>query len=116
MTSSDFDNLVAKAYDSIPAKFREKLAGTAVCVEERCPEDPELLGVYEGVSDLDKSINDIAPLPDRIILYQKAIEDEAEETDKDIYRVIRETLIHEIAHRFGYEEDEIDKKFESKWR
>ncbi len=85
-------------------------------MEEVCADDPDLLGVFEGVSDIDKSINDVAPLPDRIILYQKAIEEEAAETDGDVYRVVRETLIHEIAHRLGYEEDEIEEKFESKWR
>jgi len=38
------------------------------------------------------------------------------ETDGDIRRVIRETMIHEIAHALGYDEEEIEEKFESRWQ
>jgi predicted Zn-dependent protease with MMP-like domain len=116
MEASKFDELVGRAFDSIPERFRERLHGAAVCVEEICDEDPELLGVFEGISDIEKSLNDVAPLPDRIILYQTPIEEEAAETEGDVYRVVRETLIHEIAHRFGYDEDEIEEKFENRWK
>lgn len=116
MTDADFEKLAGRALDSIPARFRERMSNVAVCVEGECTDDPELLGSFDGASALERSIDDIAPLPERITLFQRTIEDEAAETDGDVYRVIRETLIHEIAHYLGYDETEIDRKFESRWR
>ena len=116
MKQEEFDKLAGKAFDSIPERFRTKMGNVALCIEDMCAEDADLLGVFDGVSCVDRRLDDIAPLPDKIILYQRTIEVEAKETDGDVYRVIRETLIHEIAHCLGYEEAEIEEKFESKWK
>jgi len=111
----DFDALAARALAAIPERFRARLRNVAICIEGRCAEDPELLGVYDGVAATDRTIDEVAPLPDRIVLYEETIREEAAETDGDLYRVIRETLIHEIAHHFGYDEMGVQEKFESRF-
>ena len=115
MNRKDFEQLMNKALATVPARFHGHLEKVAICVDDVCVEDPELLGVYEGVPLTDRRLDDML-LPDTITLFQKTIEDEAADTDGDVYRVVRETLIHEIAHYFGFEEDEIEEKFEIRWK
>ncbi len=115
MRRPDFEQLVAKAYRTIPEKFRVRLANVAVCVDDACFDDPDLLGLYEGVALPDRGPDPTGLLPDKITLYRKTILEEAADTDGDVFRVVRETLIHEIAHYFGFDEDRIDEIFESRW-
>jgi predicted Zn-dependent protease with MMP-like domain len=111
-----FERLVIAAYETIPETFRRRLGNVALCVEDACAEDPDLLGLFEGYSELERPFDDTGVLPAKISLFRLTIEEEAEDTDGDVARVIRETLIHEVAHHFGYEEDEIGKIFESRWQ
>lgn len=115
MSPAEFETLVRKAFLSIPERFRRELDNVAVCVDDACFDDPELLGLYEGVARTERGIDTTGLLPDKITLYRKTILDEAEDTDQDVYRVIRETLVHEIGHHFGMDDDEIDRVFEEKW-
>lgn len=130
MERDAFERLADKAFASIPLRFRTRL-GNVVIVAEDWPtdeqnavglhegDDPEeasdLLGLYEGVAQTDLPYDTSGMLPDRIFLFQGPIEDEAEETDGDVFRVLRETLIHEIGHHFGMDDDEIHRVFEEKW-
>lgn len=115
MPREEFEKLVAKAFASVPEKFRAKLVNVAICVDDACADDPELLGLYEGVALPDRGPDVTGLVPDVITLFREPILDEAEETDGDVYRVVRETLIHEIAHFFGFDEDRVDEIFEARW-
>ena len=114
MKRSVFESHVHKAYESIPEKFRLRLTNVAICIDDVCVEDPDWLGLYEGVPLVERDLEVSGMVPDSITLFQRAIEEEAE-GDDDVYRVVRETLIHEIAHYFGFDEDEVEAKFEAKF-
>jgi predicted Zn-dependent protease with MMP-like domain len=67
-----------------------------------------LLGFYRGWP-LDERFHDASPeLPDVITIYQQAVEAHARETGTGLLRVIRETVMHELAHHFGFSEEELD--------
>jgi predicted Zn-dependent protease with MMP-like domain len=78
-------------------------------------DDPrELLGFYRGLP-LDERGHDLLPeLPDVIILYQGAIEDYVRESGENVRQVIRQTVIHELAHYFGFSEEQMD-AIEDQW-
>ncbi|MEK7546325.1 MAG: metallopeptidase family protein [Patescibacteria group bacterium] len=123
-----FSKLADEAFASIPLRFRARLGNIVVVIEdwptdeqnavgaeEGDVEAGDLLGLYEGVSQADLPYDTSGMLPDRVFLFQGPIEDEAEDADGDVLRVVRETLIHEIGHHFGMDDDEIHRVFEEKW-
>ncbi len=127
MSRDAFEALADRAFASIPLRFRARLGNVGIVIEdwptdeqnavglEEGEEGGDILGLYEGVSQVDLPYDTSGMLPDRIFLFQGPIEDEAEDTDGDVFRVIRETLIHEIGHHFGMDDEEIHRVFEEKW-
>jgi predicted Zn-dependent protease with MMP-like domain len=117
VTRQAFRALVAEAIDSIPPRFAERVRNLAIVIEdEPAPDllddlgiDPPdtLLGLYQGTPLPERRWDHGNDLPDRILLFQGPIEDEAEDEDADVVGVIGETLIHELGHYFGMTEDEI---------
>lgn len=88
----------------------------AAVLEEFGAADPlDLLGEYRGCPLPERSQGDVGALPDLIVLYQGAIEAYATEFDEPLEGVIRETLVHEIAHYFGFSEEEMD-EIEALWQ
>lgn len=69
-------------------------------------EDELLLGLYEGIPLTERYGYDMV-LPDKITLFQKAIESICS-TDEEIMREIRDTITHEVAHHFGYDDPSLD--------
>ena len=128
MTREQFRELVEEAIDTIPRKFAREIRNLAIVIEdEPSPElfaelemDPEqdvLLGLYQGTPLPERGQwGYVNQLPDRITLFQNEIEDDAEGDDDEIIIAIGETLIHELGHYFGLEEDEIMEIEERYWR
>ena len=120
-----FDALVADALAGIPPRFREALANLAITVErEPSPallremeiEPPDtLLGLYQGTPLTERRWDYGNALPDRILLFQRPLEQASEDTD-DLRVAIGETLIHEIGHYFGLSEEEIEDIEEKYWK
>lgn len=112
----DFSELVKRALDSIPPKFRHHLENVVVEVQETpsrqdCEameiDDPgEMLGIYHGTPLTDRSVEMDGYLPDRITLFQRNIEDICETRD-EIVAEIRTTVLHEIGHYFGLDEEDL---------
>lgn len=104
-----FEKLVEQSLARLPELFRSKLTNIAIIVEDLPPREAErddlLLGLFHGVPLTDKSVFQ-ASLPDRIFLYQKNIEAVCS-SDEEIRREIRDTLLHELGHYFGLNEDEL---------
>ncbi|MGH7313510.1 MAG: metallopeptidase family protein [Candidatus Rokuibacteriota bacterium] len=114
MTRGQFEALVEKALRRLPRPFREKLANIAVVVED-WPDDetladmgiepPDTLyGLYRGV-DLprrDSSYGNV--LPDTITIYQGPIEEDCGDPD-EMTDLVRETVVHEIGHYFGLDDE-----------
>lgn len=125
MELKDFEALMARCLAAIPAEYLSRLDNLTFVVEEWAPPellaeyddaDPrEFLGDYRGCPLPERSQGDAGGLPDLIVLYQGAIEAYAAEYDEPLEQVIRETLIHEIAHYFGFSEEEMD-AIEALWQ
>ena len=110
MDRSAFQKVVDDTVEGLPPQFKEKLAEVVILIEDypeatRGP-DSRLLGLYEGVPITEWGHDYSGKLPDTITLYQGNIEDYALD-DAEIPHVIRETLLHEIAHHFGFDHDVI---------
>jgi predicted Zn-dependent protease with MMP-like domain len=109
MERSKFEALVARALDSLPRTFREKLANVAIIVEDSPPKEAEsegiLLGLFHGVPRTEKSVFWSSP-PDRIYLYQRNIEAVCA-TEAEVRGQVRATLLHEAGHFFGLSEEEL---------
>jgi len=111
-----FEDLVNKAYNNIPQKFRDKIENVAITVEDYpSTDDLEklkirgkglLLGLYRGTPLGQRSVWQGIRMPDEIVLYQKDIEKVCS-TDEEIEQRVNEVLQHELAHYFGLNDDEI---------
>ena len=125
MTRAAFERLVAEAIALIPKRFRardeeprDRRRGRAEpeLLEEMEIEPPDsLYGLYQGTPLTERSLAVRQPLPDRITIFQKPIEEDCDDED-DIRAVIGETLIHEVGHYFGLSEEEIEEIEERYWR
>lgn len=116
MHRSRFEGLVRQTVRGIPDEIRRYLDNVDVVVEGAVAQeqlaghvmedDQLLLGLYEGVP-LTERDNYGMVLPDKITLFQDAIESMCE-TDDQILDEIRNTVVHELAHHFGIEDDRLD--------
>ncbi|GAA3250384.1 metallopeptidase family protein [Pseudonocardia petroleophila] len=104
MTRLRFEELVADALDTIPAELTRAMDNVVVLVEDRHPEDPDLLGLYEGVALTERTSSYGGVLPDRISIYQDAILSICSDADEVVHEVAV-TVVHEVAHHFGIDED-----------
>jgi predicted Zn-dependent protease with MMP-like domain len=111
MKREPFVKVVEEALNSLPEEFRSRMRNVAVLVEDLPPNQRShpkrlLLGVFHGIPTTKKSVFDIPTGPDHIVLYQKNIEaicsSEAEVRDQ-----IRLTVIHELGHYFGMDENQL---------
>jgi len=104
-----FEQLANEVVENLPQPFRSRLSNLAIIVEDSPPREPDrgglLLGLFSGVPRTLKSVFAADP-PNHIYLYQKNIEAICS-TDAQIVHQIRETLLHEIGHYFGLNEDEL---------
>ena len=103
-----FERLVAEALDDLPPWVHERLENVEVLIEDEPPPDqPHLLGLYEGVPLTERGSGYFGVLPDRITLFRRQIET-ASADDEDLREVVRETVVHEVAHFFGISDERLD--------
>ena len=108
-----FERLVRQAIDDLPSTFLERMDNVDVVVEDLATRDQivgsgldegeSLLGLYEGIPLTGRYGYDMV-LPDKITLFQTAIENICR-TDDEIVAEVRATVIHEVAHHFGIDDD-----------
>jgi len=117
MRRDAFRRLVTQALEGLPAEFLEKMDNIEVVVEglptpdqeDSAGGDPEeglLMGLYEGIPLTERTSSYGGVLPDRITLFQENIEAVCE-TPEEIIEEIRTTVLHEIAHHFGIDDDRL---------
>jgi len=114
LSRKQFDQAVERALDRIPEEFIGQIRDVAVVVEQEpdpeildelgVPEGETLFGVYLGTPLGQKSIFDLAVEPDRIVIYRGPLEDCCE-TVEELIEQIEITVVHEVAHHFGIDED-----------
>ncbi|SPM33912.1 Predicted Zn-dependent protease, minimal metalloprotease (MMP)-like domain [Mycobacterium rhizamassiliense] len=107
MEPQRFDELVADALDLIPTELAAAMDNVVILVEDRHPDDPELLGLYEGVALTERDSDYGGSLPDAITIYRDALLDVCD-TDDELVEEVAVTVIHEIAHHFGIDDDRLD--------
>jgi predicted Zn-dependent protease with MMP-like domain len=103
---SSFEDHVRAALDSLPPELARGLVNVAVVVEDEHPEDPDLLGLYEGIPLTERGSGGYAELPDRITIYRLPLE-ESFPDPQALEEEIRITVLHELAHYFGIDEDRL---------
>lgn len=103
----DFERLVAEAIDAIPEPFAGALEEVAVVVEDRAPRHMgSLYGLYIGVP-LTEGVIPSGMLPARIAIYVHPLVDHFPE-DADLIEQVRVTVLHELGHHLGFDEDELE--------
>jgi acetylglutamate kinase len=116
-TLDDILEMAEDALAAIPAPLRTMVKGAAIVVED-IPDDEttsemelespwELTGLYRGTPLTQKSVGDAPMRPDTILLYREPILLEWIETGEDLFRLVRNVLIHEIGHHFGLSDEDI---------
>jgi acetylglutamate kinase len=116
-SAEDILEMAEDALGAIPEVLRNMVRGTAILVEE-VPDDEtlsgmglehpwELTGLYRGIPLTQRGGGDVRQEPDQIFLYREPILVEWIETGEDLFRLVRNVLIHEIGHHFGLSDDEI---------
>ena len=106
MSPPRFDELVADALDLIPSELAAAIDNVVVMVEGRNAEEPDILGLYQGISLTERDSSYAGSLPDTITIYRDALL-EVCETDDDVVEEVAVTVIHEIAHHFGIDDDRL---------
>ncbi|BBY40312.1 hypothetical protein MMAN_44460 [Mycobacterium mantenii] len=106
MNPQRFDELVSDALDLIPPGLAAAMDNVVVLVEDRHPEDAELLGLYEGVALTERDSDYFGSLPDAITIYRETLLDVCESED-EVVEEVAVTVIHEIAHHFGIDDDRL---------
>jgi predicted Zn-dependent protease with MMP-like domain len=101
-----FEDHVRAALDSLPEDLARALENVAVVVEDEHPDDPDLFGLYEGVPLPERTSTDSGRLPDRIAIYRVPLEETFTDPD-ELEREIRITVLHELAHYFGLDEERL---------
>jgi predicted Zn-dependent protease with MMP-like domain len=106
MSPQRFEELVSDALDQIPAKLAAAIDNVVVLVEDRNPDEPDLLGLYEGIALTERDTSYAGSLPDAITIYRDALLDVCE-TEDEVVEEVAVTVIHEIAHHFGIDDERL---------
>jgi predicted Zn-dependent protease with MMP-like domain len=115
MKREDFVKVVEEVLDSLPREFRRRIRNVAVLVEDTPPNQPSpqsgqqrklVLGLFHGVPTTNKSVFNLPTGPDYVVLYQKNIEAVCS-NEAEIREQIRLTVIHELGHYFGMDENQL---------
>ena len=107
MPRERFEELVADALDEIPPELTALMDNVVVLVEDDPPPDePGLLGLYEGIALTARDSSYAGVLPDRITLYRLPICAICD-TEDDVVEEVAVTVVHEIAHHFGIDDERL---------
>ena len=118
-SAADIEALAVAALRTIPAVLRRNVKHVVMRVEEFADEETlsdmgmespfELMGLYRGVSLVDKSVHDVANDVDMIFLYRRPLLDYWCEENIALDRLVRHVLIHEIGHHFGFSDADMER-------
>lgn len=105
--AEQFERLVSDALDEVPAELMSLVENLVVLVEDDPPPDvPDLLGLYDGVPLTDRDTSYGVALPDRILIFRRPILAICD-SYADVVDEVHITVVHEIAHHFGIEDDRL---------
>jgi acetylglutamate kinase len=114
----DIVELAERALEAMPPRLSRHVQGVGIVVEEMADDETlddmaiespyDLTGLYRGIPMHHRSLSDVPSQPDMILLYRQPILLEWIETGEDLFRLVRNVLVHEIAHHFGFSDAEIE--------
>jgi predicted Zn-dependent protease with MMP-like domain len=116
LSRAEFERVVDEALESLPKRFADLVENVVIAVEdepteedlesiEDDPDDSELLGIYRGVA-LTERTHDMPLMPDEIAVFRGPI-NRVTQTRREAVQEVRETVIHELGHYFGLDDDEM---------
>jgi predicted Zn-dependent protease with MMP-like domain len=116
-STEDIVALAERALAAIPPVLSQHVRGVGIVVEDMADDETlddmeiesgwDLTGLYRGMPLIHRSVDDVVRQPDMIFLYRQPILLEWIETGEDLFRLVRNVLIHEVAHHFGFSDEEI---------
>jgi predicted Zn-dependent protease with MMP-like domain len=101
-----FEEHVRRALDSLPNELREAMSNVEIVVEDENAEDPDIFGLYLGIP-LPERHDYAGVLPDKIAIYRIPLEEEFGHDPALLEDEIRITVVHEVAHHFGIDDDRL---------
>ncbi|MCW2769534.1 MAG: hypothetical protein JWR27_967 [Aeromicrobium sp.] len=102
-----FAELVGAAFDRVPAELAALLDNVVLFIDDDAPaDDPTLLGLYDGIPLTERDGTYAGAMPDRIFVYRNPTL-EICDTEQDVVEEVGITVVHEIAHHFGIEDDRL---------
>jgi predicted Zn-dependent protease with MMP-like domain len=105
ISETRFEQLVGEAIDLIPADLLALIDNVVFLIEDY-GEEPDILGLYDGIPLTERESYGIGELPDRIFIYRVPICEMCETDDEVVHEVIT-TVVHEVAHHFGIDDDRL---------
>jgi predicted Zn-dependent protease with MMP-like domain len=115
ISTREFERLVAESLEMIPDELRGHISNVEITIEDEpsdemldelgVPPDDTLFGLYEGTPLTGRS-TEYSGLPDRIIIFRRPLLEEFDDP-LDLRREIARTVIHEVAHHFGIDEERL---------
>lgn len=107
MDPAAFDALVDRALDDIPDEIARLVRNVVVLVEDDAPaDDPDLLGLYDGIALTERYGEPMMELPDRIFIFRNNLLDMCA-SPEEVEDEVRITVVHEVAHHFGIDDDRL---------
>lgn len=107
MTREEFEEAVGDALDLVPTGLMDQLDNVVFLVEDEPPaEDPELLGVYDGIPLTERDLSWGGSVPDRITVFRGPLVRMCDSRE-ELLDEIAVTVVHEIAHHFGIDDDRL---------
>jgi predicted Zn-dependent protease with MMP-like domain len=117
LTDREFDRIVGEAVGLLPEEIRQHLLNIIISVQKRpsrsllkemgVPRDETLLGLFQGVPLIERSVTSPPLYPDTILLFQEPLEEMCE-TVEELERQIGITVVHEVAHFVGMDEERLE--------
>ena len=101
-----FEDLVSEALDLIPPDLAAAMDNVVVLVADRHLQDPELLGLYEGIALTERDSSYAGALPDTVTIFRESLL-EICDTEQDVVEEVAITVIHEMAHHFGIDDERL---------
>ncbi len=119
MDDLEFLKLVDEGVDALPKQIQKRMKNVAIVIadeptdvqrkENNLSEDDKLFGLYEGVPQTERGLEDLPILPDKITIFKLPILASYSKPE-DIKKCVENTVWHEVAHHFGMEEDEVERE------
>ncbi len=104
--SIEFERLVEEAIDSIGDPFHSLMDNVVLFIEDQNAEEPDLLGLYEGIPLTERDNYGGLEMPDRITIYRRAICRMCH-SRQEVIDEVQITVVHEVAHHFGIDDDRL---------